>query len=406
MRVTPLRAVRDGTVVRMTRRTRHSAVLAVLVAVLLGLCVSVPAGAARAADATGVRTEVRAGRTVLAEAQAKGRWVRRPVLKTHGFADPSVARYRGGYVGVATGTLAPRSRATSPAGPWRAAGTALKRRPRWASSRSVWAGDLVHVGRRWLLYFSAPVRGLGPDARCIGVAWARRPTRSFRPVGRRPLVCPRPAHTRVAGDAMDNRDRSLPHRGVIDPEGYARGRRRYVVYRTQGTPSSIRMVRLTRNGLAVPRGARSRELVRADHIIENPVLVRHGRATYLLASEGSFGDCAYRTTWRRTTNLWSWSRSRARPLLDQSSTGLCGPGGADVVDSAVLRTARARRALVFLHAWTCPGVGTCPTGEYAGHTRTAARRSLYAAWLWWRAGRPRVTSFVVPSRPRPAAGHL
>ena len=325
-------------------------------------------------------------------------WVRRPVLKQRGFADPSVVRWHGTYVGVATGRLAPRAKALSPAGPWRAAGTALARRPRWASGRNLWAGDLVRVGRRWVLYFAAPVRGLGPNGRCIGVAVARKPTARFHPVGGGPLVCPRAAHTPRAGDPMVGRGAALPQRGAIDAESFRAGRRRYLVYRTQGRPSTIRMVRLSGDGLRARRGGASRQLVRAPHIVENPVLLRRGRGYVLLASEGSYGDCDYRTTWRRTTHLWDWSHARAHRLLDRAGTGLCGPGGADVVDSRALRRRTAHRALIVLHAWTCPGLGTCRSGDYRLDPTPGARRSMYAAWLWWSRGRPYVTSFVLPTR--------
>jgi hypothetical protein len=373
------------------RRTRELVLLVVL-GVVAGLLAPLSIGAAPAA----------------AVADDRAHAVRRPVLRAQGFADPSVVRWHGGYVGVATGPLAPRAVAASPAGPWTPIASALTRRPRWASGRSTWAGDLVKVRGRWLLYYSAPVRGLGPGGRCIGVATARSPVRRFHPVGSRPLVCPHRDRGRAGQDRVPGRARALPRRGVIDAEGVTVGRRRYLVYRTQGRPATIRMVRLSRGGLRVPHGRRSHQLVRADHIVENPTLLRRGRGFYLLTSEGSYGDCGYRTTWRRTTSLWDWSRSRPHRLLDQHGTGLCGPGGTDVLarSASADPASVVQRAMVFLHAWTCPGLGACPRGVYGAVpggvprrvARMGARRSLYAAWMWWHRGRPRVTSFVVPAR--------
>lgn len=333
--------------------------------------------------------------------------VRRPVAKHRSFADPSVTRFRGRYVGVATGGLAPRSEAASPAGPWRKSGKALTRRPAWATGNGIWASDLVKVGPRWVLYYSIEVAGLGEHGRCIGVATAHKPTGSFRPYGDRPLVCPRQARAARAGDTLARRPAGLPRRGVIDAAGFRSGKRQFLVYRTQGTPATIRLVRLSRNGLRARRAARSRELVRTEKISENPVLIARGRSFYLLTSEGSYTGCGYRTTWRRTTKLWDWSRSRPRVLLSRGSTRLCGPGGLDVVDSAARRRPSAeggaQRALIFLHAWTCPKrAGVCPAGhDYSRETRWRPRRSLYAAWLWWQRGRPRVTSFLRPTRRRP-----
>ncbi|MCY7395760.1 MAG: hypothetical protein LH468_06300, partial [Nocardioides sp.] len=105
---------------------------------------------------TGLGTGVPAGATPPAHTQQTtqqtGPQVRKPVARHRSFADPSVARYRGRYVGVSTGGLAPRSESSSPAGPWRKAGKALTRRPSWATRNGIWASDLVKVGPRWVLY--------------------------------------------------------------------------------------------------------------------------------------------------------------------------------------------------------------------------------------------------------------
>ena len=105
-----------------------------------------------------------------------------PVLSYRGVADPTVARYAGGWVGVSTGPARPASgRARSRAARGRTSRPRSPCCPTWAISGRDWASDLVQVNGLWLLYFSAEVAGLGLDGRCIGVATATDPTQTLRP---------------------------------------------------------------------------------------------------------------------------------------------------------------------------------------------------------------------------------
>lgn len=301
------------------------------------------------------------------------------------FPDPAVSAYRGGLVAVATGPGAPRMTAAAANAPWHRAGRALVRKPDWASSAGLWGVDLIRIGDRWLLYFAAPVRGLGPEGRCIGVAVSREALGRFTPVGR-PLVCPRGARKPGGGLVAPAPDRvrsawsRLPRRGVIDPSVVRLGRRAFLLYKTQGLPSTIRIVRLTDGGMRATRG--SRELIRVRHIVENPVLLRRGGRYVLLTSEGSYADCGYRTVWRRSAHLLRWGSAKPRLLLGRGS-GVCGPGGADVV-------VRHAGPVVFFHGWACGRFAhTCPSrGRLDDRPQLDARRTLYAARLTWRDGRP------------------
>ncbi|WP_459969617.1 family 43 glycosylhydrolase [Nocardioides pyridinolyticus] len=316
---------------------------------------------------TALVVELTGGPTTAATPRAEVVRQAAPVFHSSGFADPTVARYAHGYVAVSTGARAPRAVARTPRGPWKPAGRALAVRPAWAKPAAIWAPDLVWTGKRWLLYFSAVKRG--GAKRCIGVATARRATDAFRP-GRSPLVCPR--------------------RGAIDPSGYtARSGGRHLVYKTQGLPTTIRVVRLSRDGRHRAHGAAGRVLLRSRHtVVENPTLVRRGRLLFLLTSEGSFEDCGYRTTWRRSRTLHHWSR----PRLLLGNHGLCGPGGADL---SVSRRGR----VVFFHGWTCHRAKPCPARFHSGRDgHPHARRALYAAHLDWRHATPRIGRFVRPIR--------
>jgi arabinan endo-1,5-alpha-L-arabinosidase len=321
----------------------------------------------------------------------------RPVLSYRGAADPTVARYAGGWVAVSTGPGAPRAVAPQPGGPWENIPSALTVQPSWAVSGRYWASDLVQVDGVWLLYFSAEVAGLGLDGRCIGVATASDPTGAFVPQ-ERPLVCPKQAAAPAAYDRIKRRPHGMPRSGVIDPDFFRdKGGRNYLLYRTQSTPSSIRLVALPGSGL--PRGkARSTELVRRGGVIENPTMLRRGRQYVLMTSEGDFGECSYKTTFRRSSRLTDWSHAKRQVLVDSYKSGLCGPGGADVGRGV------NGEPMLFFHAWTCPQLnGNCPGGHnYDRANLYDARRSLFAGELRFTSRQsPRIRSYVTPIQPPP-----
>jgi hypothetical protein len=313
-----------------------------------------------------------------------------------GFADPAVVERADGLLGVATGARGAvgRAGAPRPRGPWTDLPGSFGSEPDWVvPGEHVWAPDLARVDGRWLVYYAVRVEGVGTAGRCIAVAEAPAPDATFTPLADRPLVCPARAATPTASDTLATRGRALPRQGVIDPSLFRRDGRLYLLYRTQGVPSTIRMVRLAPSGTRVAAGHRSRELVRSAGIVENPVLVQR-RGFVLFTSEGWFGHCRYRTRWQRSTSLWDWKSSRAHVLLDRASTGLCGPGGADV-----LRT-RSGATHVYLHGWVCDdSPAPCPAGFSIeeGASTPGARRALYGARLrWTRTARPYLGRWFEP----------
>lgn len=313
-----------------------------------------------------------------------------PAVNAEGFADPAVVPYAGGYLAVVTGPHAPRATAPSAAGPWTRVGPALPELPSWVRSDAIWASDLVQAGDRWVLYYSAPVRGLGVRGRCIGVATATDPLGSFH-AQPWPLVCPHQADTPRAGDQAGSTHprRRLPRLGVIDPSSFTDGGRRFLLYKTQGTPSSIRLLRLRADGTGRMPGRRSRELFRSHRIVENPAMIRHAGRLTLFTSEGYYRSCRYRTTWRRSPSLEHWRTVERGVLVERRGPRICGPGGADVVHRS------DGRRMVFLHGWTCwsAQVACPPRRNLERDLSLHARRSLFAAWLLWRKGRP-VLRFV------------
>lgn len=317
-------------------------------------------------------------------------WVPRPVLNVD-FPDPAVVAAPGGLVAYATGDLVPHAWSRQPDGPWRRGPGLLTHKPSWSREGGVWAVDVARVRGQWLLYYATPVKGMGEHGRCIGVARSRAARGPFRPVGSAPLVCPSYAGTPTAQDPLLPRDPTLPRAGVIDPSWFrdADGSS-YLLYKTDRIPATVRVVALTRDGQSVQTGATSVELLRSEGVLENPVLTLRPEGYVLLASEGDWTRCGYRTTWRRSTALLDWTAAVGGVFLDTTTTGLCGPGGADLVER------KDGELTAFLHGWTCrdtvlPCTGT---GKWDHKPGQRGRRALYAAELGWLDGVPQVTRWL------------
>ena len=317
----------------------------------------------------------------------------RPVLNVD-FPDPAVVATPSGLVGFSTGDLVPHAWSRRDDGRWRREPGVLTKRPSWSREGGIWAVDVARVGGRWLLYYAAPVRGMGEHGRCIGVARATRARGPFRPVGRSPLVCPSYADAPQAQDPLLPRDPTLPRAGVIDPSLFLDSAGdAHLLYKTDRVPSTIRMVSLSRSGQSVRSDEVSRELVRSEGVVENPVLTERPEGFVLLVSEGDWTRCSYRTLWLRSTDLFSWTAAETGVLLDTATTGLCGAGGADLVEVPGKPQER-----LYLHAWTCHSTDLPCAGSAKWDHRPRARgvRAMYAAVLGWSAGLPLVESWLEP----------
>ena len=413
-----------------------------------------------------------------------------PLDWKHTVGDPSVVKTTTDYVVIATGAKV--NRALSKNGKvWKWHSSALGALPAWAKRNGgdIWAADMERIGSRYVLYFSAPVKGRTGSSRCIGAATASSATGTFVPAAGPPLVCPSwfttaPAQDRIidksvldaypsasaaaqqqrraarrqcasasanavaiaasanaqaeasayasasaradaeaqaaaAADAAANTPgatapatatgtatatatstasptatasatatatavstpgtvtvptpvlptwASVPPTvapcvlppaapvpatatqviGAIDPSFFLdTDGTPYLLYKTDGRPSSIRILALTPDGLHPAPGAYSQELVNNAGVLENPVMVNRGGRYYLFNSFNDYARCNYATVYRTSTSLLDWSHSRSRVLLNRRKThGLCGPGGADVLT-------KPRGTVMYFEAWTC-----------------------------------------------------
>jgi arabinan endo-1,5-alpha-L-arabinosidase len=286
-------------------------------------------------------------------------------------ADPGVTRAAGDFVAFTTGSRAPVARGDSAPGPWASRGRALSGLGSWSSGGAVWAPDAWQTPAGWVLYYSAPAKGMNGQ-RCIGVATAAQVEGPYTP-NDIPLACP----NRALGADDTVPGRPVANAGVIDPSPFlASDGKRYLLYRTQKTPSSLRMVRLGSSGIHAI--SESRELRQSAGIIENPVMVQRRSSFVLFSSRHGWNNCSYDTAWYRSTGRWRFANQTPHRLLDTSGSGICGPGGADVVRSFDGGTR------IFLHGWRCEypsGVRNCAsTADLESHPHF---RSMYAGVLGW-----------------------
>ena len=365
------------------RRDRRRSVVrrttGVLVSVATVLAASLLAGAApwTAADA-------RASATTGDEPPVAPR----PLFWDAPLADPSVVHDGSRWFAAGTGWRGGTSTSTQEYAGWQPGVPLLDSRPDWARNGDVWAPELVRApDGGWLAYYAVPVAGLPrPEDRCIGVATSPDLSVPFTPLHSQPLACPADAAAPRASDRVA-RSRGLPRRGVIDPSSYvAADGRRFLLYRTQGTPSSIRMVRLTASGLRAT--GRSRELLRDPGVLENPEMVDARGSHHLLLSRGDYGRCGYRTVWRRSDSVRrGWQAAEETVLIDRAGTGICGPGGAAYVPGPPNR--------LFVHGWVCDG-GNAPCEEsFSSHDGALRRthRVIYLARLRWTGRGPVLARF-------------
>lgn len=312
----------------------------------------------------------------------------RPLFWEQPLADPSVVVDGTRWFAAGTGWRGGTSSSAQEYAGWVAGAPLLDSRPTWARNGDVWAPELVRAADgTWLAYYSVPVTGLpAAEDRCIGVATSPTLATAFAPLHSQPLACPEGAATAAASDVVRPAS-GLPRHGVIDPSSYvAPDGRRFLLYRTQGTPSSIRMVRLTASGLRA--AGPSRELLRDPGVVENPEMVDAGGWHHLLLSRGDYARCGYRTVWRRSGSVRrDWQAAPEAVLLDRRTTGICGPGGADYVGLTPNR--------LFLHGWVCDGVNGPCESSYSARDDVAlrGRRVLYLARLRWTGDGPELARF-------------
>ena len=290
----------------------------------------------------------------------------------------------------------PRVRSGGARGPWQRPAPPLTAYPRGRSPAS--SGRRTSSGSAdgsWVLYYSALVAGLPPGARCIGAATAPTPTGPVHAVGDAPLVCPPRTGTLPASDQLLDRParpaRLRGHRRV----GLHRARRPALPALQDPGPAVV-----DPDGAADARRARAcrpASTASCSCAATRSWRTRHSctRARTTCCSPRR-ASTATATTARRVASHASAGRwpTRSTNFLGPVITGLCGPGGADVVApsqggragcSSTAGSATATPAVPARRSGATATRRCCPT---RGHVRRAARLG--------RLGRPQIAYYLTP----------
>ena len=227
---------------------------------------------------------------------------------------------------------------------WRALPDAMPQRPRWAADVPglVWAPEVLAVGGRWLLYFTA--RDTASNRQCIGVAEATKPEGPYADTRSAPLVC------------------QVALGGTIDPAPLLVGTELFLYFKNDGNccslPTTLWGQRLAPDGLTVsgkPVALLTTALSWEGAVIEAPEMwLREGRL-HLFYSGGDYAGGSYAVghAWCDAP-LGPCRRSSTTPILasrNNTQPPLFGPGHA-----ALLQV--GNQTWMAYHAWEITAQGT------------------------------------------------
>ena len=277
-----------------------------------------------------------------------------PVLKTN-FADPFVLPVGGRYLAYSTNAYGDRANVpvafSSDLVTWNVMAVpgdpdrfhdALPTLPSWAQRGRTWAPEVIRIGNRYVLYFTAHHRRSGRQ--CVGAATSVDPRGPFEPQGAEPLVC-----QHALGGTID----ASPFR---DTDG-----KLYLYFKNDGNainrPTQIWGQRLSNDGLLLEGEAVA--LARNDtawegRISEAPFMLRRGTGYYLFFSANDYAWqprqplSQYATGYARCTGpLGPCTDAPENPILRSRRRPDClsGPGHPAIFE------ANGRHYMVF-HAWS------------------------------------------------------
>jgi beta-xylosidase len=248
---------------------------------------------------------------------------------------------------------------------------ALPRLGAWAKGGYTWAPEVLQLGNRYLLYYTAsnPKR----NSQCIGVAVASDPLGPFVDSNAEPIVCQTELGGSIDPDAFRDADGKLYLYFKNDGN---RVHARTSLWGQALSPDGLSLVGTPVQLLKDDQGWESR-------VVEAPSMVRSPAGYELFFSGGFFGWnpeegglSPYAMGYASCTSaLGPCTPARENPILhsfnDRESGCLSGPGHQSIF------TVGARTFISF-HAWAAT----------SGCRKADDKRYLYIAPLFWKDGKP------------------
>ena len=242
----------------------------------------------------------------------------------------------------------------------------------WVKEGFTWAPEVMKVGGRWLLYYTANHRKR--DVQCLGVAAADNPRGPFRDSSAEPLVCQFDLGGTIDANPFRDSDGKL-----------------YLYYKSDGNrigrKTAIWGQKLSDDGLSVVGAPVA--LVEDDKdwewkLVEAPTMVRSPAGHQLFFSAAFFGWDPKERLSRYATGyatcagpLGPCRDAPENPILnsfnDKEAGCLSGPGHTSIFQVG------ARHFIAF-HAWAAT----------KGCRKDVDQRYLYVAPLFWKDGKPQI----------------
>lgn len=250
---------------------------------------------------------------------------------------------------------------------------ALPKLGSWAKTGFTWAPEVLQLGGKYLLYYTASDRR--KDAQCIGVAVSADAYGPFVDSSAEPLVCQTKLGGSIDADAFRDADGEL-----------------YLYFKNDGNRvhgrTSLWGQQLSADGLSVT--GEPVELLKDDQawegrVVEAPTMVRSPGGYELFFSGGFFG-------WRPEEGglspyamgyascsgpLGPCTPAAENPILhsfnDREAGCLSGPGHQSIF-------AVGQRTFISFHAWAAT----------SGCRKNDDKRYLYVAPLFWKDGKPQI----------------
>lgn len=250
---------------------------------------------------------------------------------------------------------------------------ALPKLGSWAKEGFTWAPEVLQLGDKYLLYYTAS--DARKNAQCIGVAVAASPFGPFVDSNDEPLVCQLDLGGSIDADAFRDADGKL-----------------YLYFKNDGNRvharTSLWGQPLAPDGLSV--AGQPVELLKddqgwEDRVVEAPTMVRSPAGYELFFSGGFFGWnpeegglSPYAMGYANCTGpLGPCTAARDNPILhsfnDRDAGCLSGPGHQSIFQVGA-------RTFMSFHAWEAT----------SGCRKQDDRRYLYIAPLFWKNGKPEI----------------
>ncbi len=245
----------------------------------------------------------------------------------------------------------------------------------WAKPGFTWAPEILQLGDRYLLYYTASDRK--KNAQCIGVAIASDPLGPFVDSNPQPIVCQTELGGSIDPDAFKDADGKL-----------------YLYFKNDGNRvharTSLWGQPLARDGLSVT--GQPTELLKdnqgwEERVVEAPTMVRSPAGYELFFSGGFFGWnpeegglSPYAMGYASCTGpLGACTAAPENPILhsfnEREAGCLSGPGHQSIF-------AVGTRSFMSFHAWEAS----------SGCRKQDDNRYLYIAPIFWKDGKPQIGS--------------